>query len=86
MSKFYAILLDTFLEIRSSKIIYLYAAITLVLLLVFGLFPSIDIDAIRIVLSCAKPVVIHNRIIPKISPMRNFTRSLQFKIETSVSA
>ena len=45
MSKFYAILLDTFLEIRSSKIIYLYAAITLVLLLVFGLFPSIDIES-----------------------------------------
>ncbi len=44
MNKFSAILLDTLLEIKNGKIIYLYAAITLVLLLVFGLFPSIDIS------------------------------------------
>jgi ABC-type transport system involved in multi-copper enzyme maturation permease subunit len=44
MNKLKAILLDTFLEIRSSKIIYFYAAITTILLLAFALFPSINID------------------------------------------
>ncbi len=44
MNKFFAILLDTLLEIKNGKIFYLYAAVTLVLLLVLGLFPSIDIS------------------------------------------
>jgi len=44
MNKFFAILYDTFLEIRSGKIIWLYAAVMVVLVLVFSLFPSIKID------------------------------------------
>jgi len=44
MNKFIAILYDTFLEIKSGKIIYLYAIITLFLLLVFAIFPSIQIS------------------------------------------
>jgi ABC-type transport system involved in multi-copper enzyme maturation permease subunit len=44
MNKFKAILLDTLLEIRSSKIIYFYGGVTALLMLVFALFPSINID------------------------------------------
>ena len=44
MSKFAAILYDSLLEVRDRKIIYLYLAVTFVMVLVFALIP----DAIKI--------------------------------------
>lgn len=44
MHKFNAIFLDSLLEIKSRKIIYIYAAITLFMVLLFGLMPSIQIQ------------------------------------------
>lgn len=44
MNKFPAVLYDTFLEIKSGKIIYLYAIITGIILLVLALSPSFTID------------------------------------------
>jgi len=44
MNKFNAILLDSLLEIRSRKIIYIYAAVTLFLILLFAFIPSMQIQ------------------------------------------
>jgi len=44
MNKFAAILYDSFLEIKSGKVIYLYAAVTLIMILIFALVPSMNIN------------------------------------------
>lgn len=44
MHKFYAIFLDSLLEIRSRKIIYIYAAIAFFMVLIFGLMPEIHVS------------------------------------------
>jgi len=44
MNKFAAILYDSFLEIKSGKVIYLYAAVTFLMILLFTLLPSMNIN------------------------------------------
>lgn len=48
MTKFYAILLDSFLEIKARKIFYLYWAVTIVTVLVLALLPDIKINGTNI--------------------------------------
>ncbi len=43
MNKFRAILYDTFLEVKDRKIFYLYWVVTIVMVLVFALMPSMQI-------------------------------------------
>ncbi|UCD17067.1 MAG: hypothetical protein JSV44_11535 [Candidatus Zixiibacteriota bacterium] len=44
MNKFRAILYDSFLEIKSGKMLYLYGAVMLIMVLIFILVPSIKIN------------------------------------------
>lgn len=49
MRKFMAILYDTFLEVVHRKMLYLYGAVTFIVLLIFILIPNIQIDGQSII-------------------------------------
>jgi ABC-type transport system involved in multi-copper enzyme maturation permease subunit len=61
MSRFMAVMGDSLLEVRDRKIFYLYWLVTLVMLLVFGLAPSININGNNMFDSMAStPEIINN--------------------------